>query len=211
MKIVVFGASGKTGRVFVRLAHEFGHSVTAVVRSTSSYDVPAKVKVVVCDLTIQKDVDNAIARQDAVVSFLGHGKNTPPLLQTNAVQAILRAMKQHKVTRVLSLTGDGVRMPGDSVKFIDWCMNAAINVIDHNRIVDGKMHVQALQQSTVDWTVLRVLKLTNGGSQPNILTLHGPAKILVSRETVAQAALDLLEHKGFVQQAPVISPVIIAK
>ena len=102
-------------------------------------------------------------------------------------------------------------MPGDSVKFIDWCMNAAINVIDHNRIVDGKMHVQALQQSTVDWTVLRVLKLTNGGSQPNILTLHGPAKILVSRETVAQAALDLLEHKGFVQQAPVISPVIIAK
>lgn len=205
MKIAVFGASGKTGQVFVRLAHEQGHKVTAAVRSPGLYESPEKVKVLKCDVSNEKEIAKVIGGQDAIVSFLGHGRNSPPLLQTNAMQEITAAMKRFNVSRIVSLTGTGVRFPGDLISFTDWFMNGVINLIDHKRIIDGKLHVKTLQESGLDWSVIRVLKLTDGIFQPNALTLHGPAKLLVSRETVSKTVLDLLNHKGFMQQSPIIS------
>jgi putative NADH-flavin reductase len=205
MKIAVFGASGKTGQVFIRLASAEGHIITAAVRNPDAFKALKKVRVMKCDVTNTKEVGKVLSAQDAVVSFLGHGKNSPPLLQTHAIEEIISVMSKRGVSRIISLTGSGVRFPGDSISLIDRLMNASINLIDHKRIVDGKLHVKELQKSRLDWTVLRVLKLTNGQLQPNELTLHGPAKILASRETVSEAVLELLNHKGFIRQAPIIS------
>ena len=39
MRILIAGASGRTGRLLVRLALEHGHEVTALLRATSRLDV----------------------------------------------------------------------------------------------------------------------------------------------------------------------------
>lgn len=81
-----------------------------------------------------------------------------------------------------------------------------IAVIDPARIQDGKNHVAFLKQTSLDWTVVRVLKLQNTKPKPFKLKQHGPAKTIVSRHEVAQAVLEVLEQGTFVRQAPIISP-----
>jgi len=65
MNLVVFGASGGTGRELVRQALAQGHHVTAFVRNPRSLTVQGAVRVVVGDATDAQPVANAIIGQDA--------------------------------------------------------------------------------------------------------------------------------------------------
>jgi hypothetical protein len=60
-------------------------------------------------------------------------------------------------------------------------------------------------RSGLDWTIIRVLKLQNIRTKPFELLENGPTKLFVSREEVAQAVLQVIEDKSFIQQAPIIS------
>ncbi len=72
MKVLIFGATGGTGRALVQQALEHGHDVTAFARD------PAKVRtkhqnlrIVQGDVTNSGSVEAAIQGQDAVLSALG--------------------------------------------------------------------------------------------------------------------------------------------
>jgi len=88
--------------------------------------------------------------------------------------------------RLISLTGTGVRFPGDKITLTDRLLNLAVTVIDPARVKDGRDHVAILQQSSLEWTVIRVLKLQNVPPKPFALREHGPTKWYVGREEVGQ-------------------------
>ena len=113
-------------------------------------------------------------------------------------------MQAAGITRIVSLTGTGVRMPGDKISLFDRTVNHFVEKIDPARVTDGRAHLKVLQATNLDWTVLRVLKLTNGILQPYMLRAHGPTKWWTSRKEVAQAALHILQSGAFSQQAPII-------
>ena len=56
--------------------------------------------------------------------------------------------------RLISLTGTGVRFPGDKITLIDRILNLSISIIDPKRIKDGKNHVTLLKNSDLDWYVM---------------------------------------------------------
>lgn len=204
MNIAVIAANGRSGKVFVEKALAGGHSVRAGVHQHNNLQPHPQLTVVPCDATNASDLTKLITGQDAVVSFIGHVKGSPKQVQTDAIKAIISIMHEQHIQRVVSLTGTGVRFPGDHITFVDRILNAAISIIDPARIQDGKDHVVALQQSNLDWTILRVLKLQNTKPQPFSLRANGPTKWFVSREDVARAALEVLEQASFVQQAPIL-------
>ena len=68
MNVLIIGAAGKTGAIVVERALAAGHVVTAFVRDAATYRAPANVRVVAGDATDQASVDNAMARQDAVIN-----------------------------------------------------------------------------------------------------------------------------------------------
>lgn len=204
MKIAVIAANGRSGRVFVAAALAAGHSVTAGVHNGSLPDEPG-LRQIPCDANNRDDLARLVAGQDAVVSLIGHVKGSPPRLQTEAMKLLLPVMQAAGVQRLISLTGTGVRMPGDRITLIDRLLNAAVLLIDRQRIIDGREHVAVLQQSDIAWTVLRVLKLQTDMQHNFILTAHGPTLPYVSRHDVAQAIVDVLEAESFQQQAPMLS------
>lgn len=205
MKIAVIAANGRTGRMFVAAALAAGHEVKAGVHAGNPFSPTARLTVIECDATNPEDVERLIFEQDALVSFIGHIKGSPARVQTVAITAAIAAMKKQGMLRIVSLTGTGVRFPGDRVTVLDRLLNVSIAVIDPDRVNDGIAHVEALKMSGLDWTVLRVLKLQN--TKPGRFTLseHGPTKPYVSREEVAAAALEVLEHNSFIQKAPILS------
>lgn len=205
MNIAVIAANGRSGNAFVKQALAGGHSVKAGVYKNNNLDEHPNLTVVECDATNKNDLANLIIGQDAVVSFIGHVKNSPAQVQTNAMRVLARVMKEQNIIRLLSLTGTGVRFPGDKITLMDRILNLSISIIDPARIKDGKDHVAFLQQTDLDWTVIRVLKLQNVHAKPFTLKQNGPTKLFVGRDEVAKAALEVLEQNSFIHQAPIIS------
>ena len=121
------------------------------------------------------------------------------------MRTLVAVMKTHGMRRVVSLTGTGVRVAGDHISLVDRVLNLGVSAVDPARINDGRDHVRVLEESDLDWTIVRVLKLQNVSPKPFKLTPHGPTKWYVGREEVAQAVLQVLEQHSFIQQAPIIS------
>lgn len=205
MKIAVIGANGKTGRVFVNEAVQRGFEVRAGVYQSNSFTKSDYIDVMQCDATKLADVESLIKGCDVIVSLIGHVKDSPAFLQTAATANILSAMKQQGIKRLVSLTGSGVRFSGDTPSLMDKILNLTIMRIDPERIRDGIAHAEVIKESDCDWTILRVLKLTDLPLHHYELTMKGPARILVSRRVVADALLRIIDENTYSNNAPIIS------
>jgi putative NADH-flavin reductase len=189
----------------VTAALEAGHNVKAGIHHTNHLSNHPNLLTQTCDATSLEDLRKLLQGQDAVMSLIGHVHGSDATVQSTAIAQIIRAMNELQMKRIVSLTGSGVRFPGDKISLLDRILNSSITFIDPKRIQDGIHHAELLQASSMDWTIIRVLKLTNGAGQPFSLTEYGPTKSFVSRKTVAKAALRILEQQIFVRQAPMIS------
>lgn len=207
MKIAVIAASGRSGQVFVSAALDAGHTVIAGVHRSNPFAPHERLTSVSVDATNPLQVDGLIRGADAVVSLIGHIRGSAPRVQSEAITVVLDSMSRHGVTRIVSLTGTGVRQSGDCHNFIDWLANKAIAIVDPQRIQDGIEHARLLQQSGTDWTIMRVLKLSNGKAGAWSLRPSGPAKLLTPRQEVAQAILVTLESNTYLRASPVIADV----
>ena len=205
MKIAVIAANGRSGQAFVQKALDAGHQVRGGILGKSYLPNNPKLTTVDCDATNPDQVKELITGCDAVVSLIGHVKGSPAHVQTQAISTVIDCMKSTGVTRIVSLTGTGVRFPGDKITLLDRFLNLSIGIFDPNRVKDGIDHVKLLEQSDVDWTVIRVLKLQNVAEKPFTLRENGPTKPYVGRDEVASAILQVLEQNSFVQKSPIIS------
>lgn len=205
MKIAVIAANGRSGKAFVREALRAGHDVVAGVRGDSDLASHKHLKIRRCDATDPDEVRALLKGCDAVVSLIGHVKDSPRSVQTDATKVVVDAMHDAGISRIVSLTGTGVRFPGDRISIVDRLLNASIKAIDPARIQDGINHVKVLKASNLEWTIIRVLKLQDVDTKPYRLTIHGPTKWYVGRKEVARAILEVLEHRSFVHRAPIIS------
>lgn len=205
MKIAVIAANGRSGRAFVETALHRGHQVRAGIHSHNPFRDQEGLTVLPCDATKLNDVKKLLKDCDAIVSLVGHVKGSAPDTQTVAITQVIAAMQTSPCKRLVSLTGTGVRFPGDQITILDRFLNLGVSIIDPARVHDGKKHVAALQSSNLDWTVLRVLKLQNVPSHPFTLRAHGPTKPYVGRTEVAHAILEILEKESFIHEAPIIS------
>jgi putative NADH-flavin reductase len=206
-KICIFGAGGRTGIEVVKKAKISGYDVVAFVyHNTETRIFDNSVTVVQGDILNYNDVEDAVKGVDAVISVVGHIKNSNPLMQTKGIKNIINAMNNHGVKRLVSLTGTGVRISGDKPSFIDYLLNFFIKIIDPERIIDGKEHVKAIQNSNLDWTILRVLKLTKKSFTLEYnLTEHGPAELFSSRKKVAEIMVNLVSSQKYSHKMPISS------
>jgi putative NADH-flavin reductase len=207
MKVCVFGADGRTGLPLVEELISRGHEVHAFVyNEAGGKRVSEEADIFVGDVMNKEDVSAAVSEVDAVVSVLGHIPGGDPLMQTRGMENIISAMKENNISRILSLTGTGVRVSGDKPSLYDRLANFMVKKIDPERVHDGVEHARVLQESGLDWTILRVLKLSNKNSFSEAkLTKHGPAEWFTPRKKVAHILVSLLESGDFVGEMPVSS------
>jgi len=205
-QIAVIAADGRSGREFVARALAAGHTVHAGVYHGASIPLHENLTIFPCDAREPDEVRTLIHGCDAVVSMIGHGPKSPPRVQTDAIKVVCEVMNTEGIERLVSLTGTGVRFPGDTPNLIDRMANLAISIIDPNRVQDGIEHGHHLEHTNLRWTIVRVLKLGNGTHEGKVkLSLTGPAELLTPRSRAAQAALQVIEDETFVRQAPIIT------
>lgn len=206
MRLAVIAANGRTGQVFVARALGAGHEIRGGVRGDKHSEPHPNLTYVNCDVTKPEEVRALLEGVDAVVSLIGHRWGSPKNLQTTVMQNLISAMQDAGIRRVVSLTGTGVRFPGDKVTLIDRFVNVFVRTLGHRRYKDGKEHAKLLQATDLDWTIIRVLRLEKIKPRPFQLTPNGPTRVLTCREEVATAILQVLEQRSFIKAAPIISP-----
>jgi putative NADH-flavin reductase len=108
MKVLVLGATGKTGALVLERALQQGHEVTVLVRD------PAKirntgVRVVQGDTTRPSDVLKAMAGQDAAIDTIG---GTAPYKETNletrSAENLIAAMRAVGARRLIVVSMMGI-------------------------------------------------------------------------------------------------------
>lgn len=118
MKVIVFGASGKTGGMVVEKAKAAGHDVTAFTHDTDE-PPPSGVRVVSGDATNADVVRRGLAGHDAVIDTIG---GTTPWkdsgMETSVAKAIITGMKAEGVRRLIVVSAMGVGESADQAGFI---------------------------------------------------------------------------------------------
>ena len=165
MKVLIFGANGKTGRTVVERAMAAGHEVTAFVRSSEQNDVPG-VKLARGDATNRADVDAAMQGQEAVIDTIG-GK-TPYKdtdLESSAAATIVASMKANGVRRLIATSMLGVGASKENAPFYERLLVATF-LRGANK--DKSAMEAEVAASGLDWTILRPAILTDDEATGNV-------------------------------------------
>jgi putative NADH-flavin reductase len=205
MNILVFGASGQTGREVVREALARGHNVSAYVRDPAKLSIAhAALRVIRGQIGDATAVAQALPGHDAVVSTLGVGS---PLAHDdvviNGVRIIVQAMQAARMRRLIYQSFIGVRESRAAVGFI---LRFIAPLPLRHEIADHETKEALIKASGLDWTIVRPPKLTNrsrssGYRAGEDLTTWAPVPML-SRADVAHFIVSEIEAPKFVQKAP---------
>lgn len=206
--IALFGGTGKTGRRVLERALAAGHEVRALVRDSGKLDaVDPRLHVVVGDVLDAAKVDETVAGADVVLSLFGQVKGSPRSLQTDGTRLIVDAMKRHQVTRLVTLSGGGLRAEQDQPKLPDRLIRTAMQLLARHVLADAEGHLQVLRDSGLDWTVVRGPRLTEepgrGTYRVGWVGVDGSTQI--SRDDLADFILTQVDDRRFVGLMPFVS------
>ncbi|THB62775.1 MAG: SDR family oxidoreductase [Desulfovibrio sp.] len=208
MKIVIFGATGSTGRQLVAQALELGHDVTAFARNPEKVDQKhERLQVIKGNVLDPPSVEQAIQGQGAVLCSLGLPPWNKSNVRANGTKNIIRAMEKSGVKRLICQSSYGV---GDSRDRLPFLMKYIIIPIMLRRAFeDHEMQENHIKESRLDWVIVRPVTLTDGehtGSyQHGRAFNHRQVTFKISRADTADFMLKQLTDDSCLRKTPSIS------
>ena len=157
MKIVVLGASGKTGQLLVAAAAAQGHEVVAVVRRIGVLKAGKGLVIMQASVEIEGDLCAAFAGADAVVSCLGVRPSLRAFcfkqdFQQRSLPTIIAAINAAQVPRFVLLSSFG---SGASAKQSGAFLRLFLYGGIAKKMFDDKaLAEQALQHCHANWTAV---------------------------------------------------------
>ena len=224
-KIAVFGASGRTGKLFTELALKNGYELKALVRDPSKLGIQhSNLQVIQGDIADPTKVEETIKATEAVINLFDPGKGSPPSLrgianlQLTATRNILSAMQQNNVERLIVVSSvpfelaAGILDPNDEPRFMNkWFINKFTIFISKNLLgallEAGREYHDLIEQSPLRWTIVRAPTLSDQPSKGNYRVGYLDANTgkVASRSDVAAFLLDVLMNGKYIRQMPIIS------
>ena len=162
MNILIFGATGGTGRELVKQALAQGHHVTAFARNPSKVTTQHEnLSVVQGNVLDYSSVERAVKGKDAVLSALGHKRwLIKTTILSGGTKNIITAMEKQRVRRFICETSLGV---GDSRGRLGLYYTLfVIPFIVCFYFKDKGLQEKYIAQSSLDWVIVRPGMLTNG-------------------------------------------------
>ena len=209
MKILLLGATGRTGRQIVIEAVKRGHRITAIARD------PSKLKDYQIDIVQgtpydKETVEKAIADCEAVINTLNISRKTDnpwaklaapeDLISKSATNAV-SAMEKAGIKRYVALStmgaGSSWRTSPVILKFIVSMSNLKYAFRDHGR------QEEILQKSHIDYTICRAPMLSNEINKTGVVAVNEgekPPKPVLSRNSAAEFFINIIENNRNIRE-----------
>ena len=206
MRIVVFGATGGTGRQLVSQSLAAGHDVTAFTRNAAAFEARPRLAVVAGDTLGPVAVERAVAGNDAVLCALGGQPwHRSARVCSSAMRNIVPAMARHGVRRIVAISTFGA---GDTRALVGWLARTLLfGFVLRSEVADKEVMESVLAASDLDWTVVRVGLLTDEPARGTWRAADdGSIRRMgrIARADVAAFMLAQLESGVWLRRKPVI-------
>jgi putative NADH-flavin reductase len=208
MKILVFGASGGTGRELLKQALDKGIEVTAFVRdATKVADIHnPNLEVVSGNVLNMEDVGPAVSGHDAVLYAIGAGPKRTTIRE-QGTRNVIEAMLAANVKRLVCLSSFGV---GDSRSDLSlFTRYIVVGIFLRHAFADHERQEAVVKNCALDWTLIRPPHLKDGEHtriyQHGLNLAYGNIEGWISRGDLADFMLRQLEDDRYIRQAPRVS------
>jgi putative NADH-flavin reductase len=208
VRIAVIGASGWLGGAVAAEAVRRGHEVTAISRSIDSAKGLEGVTRVPADITDHEALVEAIAGHDAVVSSVTDRTTDDRSLIPRAARALISAVPEAGVPRLLVIGGGGSLEVAPGVRAIDEPGFPARHLAEARAQAEA-LHILEHAGDALDWSYLSPpphdlrpghrtgLYRAHAGNEP-VTDEKGRSRI--TSGDLASAAVDELEEPRFSRQ-----------
>ena len=196
MKLLVIGASGRTGRRLLAEALRRGHEVTALVRSRAKLaDIThPQLKVVVGNLLRPNTLAAAVPGHDAVLLAAASRGAVGTFPLAGGTANLIWQMQMADVSRLLVLSRQGA---GPSRKDMPQWWQWTTRQLNRAVFNDHDEQEEKIRHSGLAWTVVRPTSLSDGPATGYVAAasqreLPAAARSSVARADVAAFMLDQL-------------------
>jgi len=212
MKVVIFGATGFSGKAILKETLLKQHEVTILVRNKSAITLDAENLTVVEGNVLDKNtVAEVLKNCDAVIQCLGvggKGDGKPTTFISDATKIIVEEMEKQQIKRLIAMSNVGA---GNSVSFQPWFFTKIILPYFMkwlNVLIDDKNRMEPIiMNSELDWTIVRCPNIVDKTPKGNVhATLDGKGlKLAVTLGDMAKFMVQQITDASYSRQAPSIS------
>ncbi|WP_224247238.1 NAD(P)-dependent oxidoreductase [Hyalangium gracile] len=202
--VLIFGASGRTGRCLVEQALEEGHTVTAFVRDLHA--LPArhpKLHVIKGDVLSPDAVDEAMLGQRAVLSALGFPGRRGGESLVKATANIVTAMRKYRVHRLICMAPPPMKE--------GWVRRGLVGrllspFLQKPPAQGWEQLLDSIRGSPLEWVLVRPTLLTNEPARRSYQVSVGWTEVPegIPRADVAMFMLEQLQSRRYIRLAPVL-------
>lgn len=203
LRLLVLGASGRTGRLVVEQALGHGHEVVGLVREPGALQaIPGRLSPVVGDVRDAATVSAAVKGCTAVVSCLGSRGERPVHVYSDGVANAIRAMSARGIRRLVVVSSSGVGALPEELSIRARAMRALPNV---RPVYEDMERMEGdVQLSDLDWTIVRPAALNDGPFTGHYRVVPGhsvPGGKRISRADLAALVLKCAESDRYIRQS----------
>ncbi len=215
MKILLLGATGRTGKLVLKKAIEDGFEVSCLARNSNRIEKQKGLTVFEGNPNNKADLENAIIDCDAVISVLNISRNsdfpwarlrTPKNYLSVVMNVLIPIAEERKLKRIVVCSAWGVaETKKDIPKWFKWFIdnsNIGIAYQDHER------QENIISESKLNWTIVRPVGLTNSQNNQVIKESWGNKSkpgLTISRRSVANYLVKSLKNDKLTGQKVTIS------
>ncbi len=203
MKLIVFGATGGTGKNVVTCAVKAGHEVVAVARKPEAIATTEHVVVMKGDVLDAASIESAVEGGDAVICAIGPASNSKPgTLISEGTKNILAACAKAGVRRFVFESGL-IMSDGKELSFFGSLGVSVFRAIYPKLHADKLIAEAAIRASELDWVIVRPPALSHSPATGKYLAGPGarvfPASSL-SHADCADALVKAATEDDWVKQ-----------
>lgn len=209
MRLVILGATGRTGNHLVRQAIAMGHDVTAYVRKPNKLPMShERLRVIIGDARDRYGIERVIQHADAVINAIAIGAADPDSVQVEIIENIINGMKKHNVTRFVGMCDTHVHVPSGRGGVITGRLNTLFLTPSASRFARiSQLMVTAVMHSMLSWSIVRTHQLSDDAftGQYVIDTTNRTLGARVARANAADFLLRIAVNSSHIHELPIIS------
>ncbi|MCQ6522141.1 MULTISPECIES: SDR family oxidoreductase [Bacillus] len=205
-KIAILGANGKAGKILVNEALEKGYQVKILTRnSTNTEEINKNIETIIGDARNFSTIQDLLQGCSAVINAVGQPKNESYIFST-VTKHILEAMKEFKIKRYIVISGGSLNVTGDQKRIVNKIGATLFKLFLPKMMQDKYKELQIIQNSEVDWTIVRLPFVIEGNGIGSIKeSLVDMPGIKIQNGDIAPFIVKQINSDRYVGKCPFIS------